>query len=162
MLAFQSDVPKRTGSFIQIQASVHYNKRYRANCAGSSNSVRTHIPVSQWSQLVAVYSDLSLEYPLSPRAPRREAWCGLQRDLQPAATRHRLICPIFLRCATTTIAAATARTSSSSFGWEKKNYKNTWRCPDCSADYPAGYWLRAPVCHHRPKQSRTPSALGLL
>lgn len=43
-------------------------------------------------QLAAVYCDVWLVYPISPRAPRREAWCGLQRDLQPAAT------PIFLRC----------------------------------------------------------------
>lgn len=78
--------------------------------------------------------------------------------LQPAT--DCVVAPIFLRSATTTITTATACTSSS-YGWEKKNYKNTWRCPDRSADYPAGYWLRAPVCHRRPKQSRAPSAPGL-
>lgn len=37
---------------------------------------------------------------------------------------------------------------------EKKNDKNTWRCPDQSADSPASYWLRAPVCHCRPSKAK--------
>ena len=36
---------------------------------------------------------------------------------------------------------------------ERKNDKNTWRCPDQSADSPAGYWLRAPVRHCRPSKA---------
>lgn len=34
-----------------------------------------------------------------------------------------------------------------------ENDTNTWRCPDQSADSPAGYWLRAPVCHCRPSKA---------
>lgn len=36
--------------------------------------------------------------------------------------------------------------------WFKKK-QNTWRCPDQSADSPAGYWLSAPVCHCRPSKA---------
>lgn len=111
-----------------------------------------HIPVSQWLQLAAVYGDLSLVYPISPRAPRRQAWCGLQSEIfQPAATHHhhhhRPLCrpeiPPLCRCRRLLLFLRI----------EKKNDKNTWRCPDQSADSPAGYWLRAPVCHCRPSKA---------
>ena len=36
---------------------------------------------------------------------------------------------------------------------ERKNDKNTWRCPDQSADSPAGYWLRGAVRHCRPSKA---------
>lgn len=94
------------------------------------------------------YSDLSLVYPISPTAPRREAWCGLQRDLQPAATHRRPVCrpdiPPLCRC---------RRRRLLLLRMEKRNDKNTWRCPGQSADSPAGYWLRAPVCHCWPSKA---------
>lgn len=112
-------------------------------------SVRTHIPVSSGVQLTAVYSDLSLVYPISHRAPRREAWCGLHGDLQPAATHHR---PTGLSPRYSSAVCA-CLPACSSYGWRRKMIKNTWRCPDQSADSPAGYWLRATVCHCRPSKA---------
>ncbi len=68
--------------------------------------------------------------------------------LQP--TTDRFVAPMFLRSAA---AAAAAAAACSSYGWRRKMIKNTWRCPDQSADSPAGYWLRAPVCHCRPSKA---------
>lgn len=73
----------------------------------SSSTVTAHIPGSCWLQLAAVCGDLPIVYPISPRAPRSDAWRCLQRDLQPAATR-RFVAALFLRCATA---------ACSSYGW---------------------------------------------
>lgn len=97
---------------------------------------------------------MSLVYPLSPRAPRGDAWCCLQRDLQPAARNPptTALSPRY-SSAVSLPPPACLPASLLLLRMERKNDKNTWRCPDQSADSPAGYWLRAPVRHCRPSKA---------